>query len=363
MSKSVTMKDIALSMGLSTVSVSKALSGKEGVSDAVRDAVVRKAQEMGYTYIAHHQWEALLASSGKSASPSAIAYSGGMDEPEIKIGVLVADRFLGGDSYYANLYALLSVQCAKCNIQALLEVLKSDDESALHLPQFLANSKEKEIKAFIVLGQLSSDYIKALRQSAVPYIFLDFYDARDTSDAIVCDSMYGAYLLTDYLIKQGHRDIGFLGNMKATSSIMDRYLGYHSAILRNNLVTRADCIVMDRYDTASSTIFDSFALPQALPTAFVCNCDDAALQLVRQLQRMGISVPDDVSVTGYDNHITATICDPPLTTFNVDKSALAECAVAAIKEKIANPHETLCRKIIGGEIVYRKSVKNITAAQ
>lgn len=346
MGKSVTMRDVAAALGISTVSVSNALSGKQGVSSSVRDEIALKAREMGYVY------EPRMAAGAVPSSPSLAAAA----PLECKIAVLAADRFLDGDSYYATLYAMLSMECAKSNMITSLEVLPAADEDALKLPAFL---QDKWLTAFIVLGQLSHPYIKALRDSDKPYIFLDFYDTQDTSDAIVCDSMYGSYLLTDYLIKMGHRDIGFLGNVKATPSIMDRYLGFHCVIIRNNLVTRAECIVMDRDNSSASRIFDTFSLPKKLPTAFVCNCDDSALRLVRQLSRMSIKVSDDVSVVGYDNHITATICDPPLTTFAVDRCALVKDAVKAIKEKIANPAVTVCRKIVGGQVVYRQSVKDI----
>lgn len=341
MGKSVTMRDVAAALGISTVSVSNALSGKTGVSSDMRGKIEEKAREMGYVYGTRM--------AGANISPSLFA-----SPTALKIAVLTANRFLSGESYYASLYAMLSMECAKNNMIASLEVLLAADEDACKMPAFLS---DKSLAAFIVLGQLSHPYIEALRAADKPYIFLDFYDTQETSDAIVCDSMYGSYLLTNYLIKMGHRDIGFVGNIKATTSIMDRYLGYHCAIIRNNLAPRAECIITDRGNEAASEIFDSFALPQTLPTAFVCNCDDTALRLVRQLTRMSIKVPDDVSVAGYDDHITAAVCDPPLTTFAVDKGALVREGVEAIKEKIAHPASAICRKIVGGSIVYRQSVK------
>lgn len=340
MGKAVTMKDIAQALDLSTVSVSNALTGKTGVSPAVRGAVMRKAQEMGYVYTARKE------GSAPSLQPLPAQLS--------MVGVLVADRFFGNGSYYTDVYAALSAKLSKCSMISVLEVLPPDAEEALRPPAFLQNNN---VEAFIILGQLSGAYIASFCDTAMPYVCLDFYDTESTVDAIVCDSMYGSYLLTNYLIKQGHRDIGFVGNMKATSSIMDRYLGYHSAIVRNNLVTRAECIVMDRETNADSKMFDEFKLPDVLPQAFVCNCDDAALRLVRQLSHMGVKVPDDISVVGYDDHITASLCDPPLTTFKIDKNALVAAAVEALRDKIADHDLHMRRKIIGGEIVYRQSVK------
>lgn len=343
MSKSVTMQDIGEALGISTVSVSKALSGKDGVSSDVRERIEKKAIEMGYVY----------------ASRASSATSGiGGNEGRVRgfVGVLVADRFFSAASYYADVYASLSTELSKEGILSTLEVLSAESEDCLIPPAFLTN---RQVIAFVALGQFSQQYVNSLKSSSVPYVLLDFYDVEGGNDSIVCDSMYGSYLLTDYLIKQGHKDIGFIGNIKATSSIMDRYLGYHCAIIRNNLVTRAECLVMDRDATLTSRMYKSFRLPEKLPDAFVCNCDDTALVLVRQLNSMGIKVPDDISVVGYDDHVSSTICDPPLTTFKVDKKALSNACVLALKEKIIHPATHIRQKITGGEIIYRESVKAI----
>lgn len=329
MAKNVTMRDIAVALGMSAVSVSKALSGRDGVSDEAREKIIRAAESMGYRY-----------------KPAL-----GLSERMRSVGVLVSERFIGDRSFYSDMYAKVAISLGKIGCASTLEILSDESEKSLALPMFI---ESKSVDAFIALGQLGRPYIEELSRSAMPFIFLDFYDDDLDVDSIISDSMYGSYMLTSYLIKNGCRDIGFVGSLLATSSILDRYLGYHMAIVKNSLETRRECMIDDR---DSGGIFEEIALPDALPDAFVCNCDDTAARLVRQLSALGVKVPDDISIVGFDDHLSAIDCVPKLTTFRVDTSAMATAAVEAIQQKIALPRSRVRCKIIGGEIVERDSVK------
>ena len=165
-------------------------------------------------------------------------------------------------------------------------------------------------------------------------------------------------MLTNHLISNGHRRIGFLGSISSTSSIQDRYLGYYKALLEHRIPLRQDGLIGDRSN--ESDIFPSFTLPQDMPTAFVCNCDETAYKLVNQLKAAGYSIPDDISVVGYDNHIYSTISSPRLTTIDVNSRAMSEEAVNIILHKIRDSSYKRGRTLVTGKLVRRESVKNLT---
>ncbi len=175
---------------------------------------------------------------------------------------------------------------------------------------------------------------------------------------MLADNFYGAYMLTNHLISYGHRRIGFLGSISSTSSIQDRYLGYYKALLEHRIPLRQDWLIGDRSN--ESDIFPSFTLPQDMPTAFVCNCDETAYKLVNQLKAAGYSIPDDISVVGYDNHIYSTISSPRLTTIDVNSRAMSEEAVNIILHKIRDGSYKRGRTLVTGKLVRRESVKNLT---
>lgn len=329
MGKTITMKDIAKKLGVSTVTVSKALSDREGVSSNVRDMIKQKADEMGYRY----------NSMGKSMKEG-LNYN---------IGVIVSERFMHDNAFYSKMYQAVNKDLILANYFALLEVVGEDAEKECRLPHVLLNNK---VDGLIILGQMTRDYLEKINAAALPYIFLDFSDNHFQADTIVSDSFYGAFELTNYLISLGHRRIGFVGNRNATTSIMDRYIGYYKALLQNNLTFEEAWIIKDRDIDGK---FCDFILPANMPTAFVCNCDEVAYSFIGKLKKSGLRVPEDISVVGYDNHIYATISKPAITTVEVNVEAMAEAAVNSIVKRIKHQTSDYGRKIISGRIILRDS--------
>ena len=197
-----------------------------------------------------------------------------------------------------------------------------------------------------------------LTRQEMPVICLDFHDPFVTTDAIVSDNAFGAAQLTYWLIEQGHRDIGFVGDIKATSSIMERYLGFLSAMLMKDLPVRPECVFSDR--SPEGNMFHTFQLPEKMPTAFVVNCDMSAQALITDLQSRGYRVPEDISVVGFDDFCPTAGNTPPLTTFRVNCPAMCRMAVKLIGERCAGDRKTIGRVVIGGECVFRDSAAPVS---
>lgn len=331
MGKKITMRDIANEMQVSTVTVSKALSDREGVSEEVRNRIKQKAEEMGYRY---HS----LAKGMKEG----VSYN---------VGVVVAERFFSDNAFYSNLYQRLVIELGKANYSCILEILSYEDEKQDVLPKMVSGNK---IDGLIVLGQLKKHYINVLKQEDIPYIFLDFYDEHFAIDSVVSDSVYGTYLLTNYLLENGHQKIGFVGDVTATSSILDRYLGYYKALLQQGIPLKEEWVIKDRDENGR---FIQLELPDEMPEAFVCNCDEIAYRLIEQLKEAGYRVPEDVSVVGFDDYIYASLCSPQLTTFRISQEMMAETAVDALARKMRDSSYHAGRKVISGNIVIRDSVQ------
>ena len=332
--KAVTMSDIAKAMNVSTVTVSKALGDRDGVSAELRERIKQKATEMGYRVHA-----------GTHGAKDGLTYN---------IGIIVAKHFISdASSFYWIVYRYIVELLQKQNYYGMLEVV-NDHNGSENLPNSVLDSK---VDGLIVLGQLSDAYISKLISHQLPTVFLDFYGSREDADSVLSDNFYGAYMLTSHLIENGHRRIGFLGSVGSTSSIQDRYLGYYKALLENRIPLRQDWVISDR--TNESDIFPEFTLPNDMPTAFVCNCDETAYKLVNQLKNAGDGVPDDISVVGYDNHIYSTICNPRLTTIDVNSRVMSAEAVDIILHKIRDINYRRGRTLVAGKIVRRESVKKL----
>lgn len=332
----VTMRDIGNRVGVSAVTVSKALAGKSGVSEEMRQRIIQAAAEMGYV------------------NPNA---SLAVQERKLDVGILVPDHFFSGDSFYFTFYRHLVQTLTDAGHFGLMELLSKENDAKLELPNLIRHGR---VDALILLGQPSREYIRMVAQQPLPVVFLDFFDESAAADAVVGDNTYGTCRLTNHLIKNGHRDIGFVGNCRSTTSIMDRYLGFFRAMLSHGLTIREECIIPDRSDEGDDV---PLLLPEKLPTAFVCNCDIVALRLIGQLRERGIRVPEDVSVVGFDDFLPGTPQSPSLTTFRVDFHTMSQLAVKLLADRCAGMQRPFGRVVVSGQPVYRDSERALSAEE
>lgn len=333
--KTVTMSDIAAELGCSTVTVSKALGDKDGVSDELRQRIKQKANEMGYrvSYLAKNTGEPLT----------------------YNIGVLVAKRFISDASaFYWVVYRNIVELLQKQSYYGILEVIAEKDERSGQMPNSVTDRK---VDGIIILGQFSDEYVEKILESHIPVVFLDFYSSRSDVETVLSDNFFGSYTITNHLIENGHKRIGFVGNITATSSIQDRFLGYYKSLLEHGLPLRDDWIINDRDEDGLS--YKTIRLPDEMPTAFVCNCDRIAYQLINQLKVMGYHVPEDISIVGYDNHIYSTISNPRITTMDVNSYRMTTEAVEIMVKKIRDNSYHCGRILVTGKLLERDSVKNL----
>ena len=96
-----------------------------------------------------------------------------------------------------------------------------------------------------------------------------------------------------------------------------------------------------------------------MPTAFVCENDVIAMRLIAQLETRGIRVPQDISVTGFDNFNYATLCSPALTTYSVDQARMAQVTLRRLRVRITEGEQGPLRLVVGGWMVKRDSTREI----
>ncbi len=331
----ITMREMGKRLGVSAVTISKALSGKAGVSEEMRRRIISMAEELGYSN-PHH-----AAPKRPSAGKAEIT---GLD-----VGILVPEYFFSSDTFYAMFYKQLMQTLTEQGHFGMMELVTADMQTSCTLPNLLRSHR---VDALILLGQMEENYTAHLATQGLPVVALDFHDPAVPMDAVVGDNAYGAAEVTRHLIAWGHRDIGFVGNVKATCSIMERYLGFAGEMLRHDLPIRRECILPDRNEKNALIPIE---LPEKLPTAFVCNCDLTARALIEQLRQKGLRVPEDISVVGYDdfNNVPGSL---PLTTFRVDTAAMCRIAAQLVRKRCLGDDSPPCRTVVSGETILRDSV-------
>ena len=332
MKKNVRLIDIGRELGVSAVTVSNALSNQKGVSDELREKIVKKAEEMGY------------------ANPQANSRK----EKAINIGVIISNFYLDKyASFYWDAYQRMSIKAMESNCVTIVEIIKAEDIKEKTVPLIVRDDK---VQALIILGEVDTAYLENLRDNIdIPIVFADFYK-KDMTDinAVISNNFYGEYLLTDEVIKRGHRDLMFVGTPNSTASITDRYFGFVKAVMENGIDFSPEMIVRDR-DEENTHV--EIRLPSHMPSAFVCNCDLTAAEITQQLTERGVRVPEDVSVVGFDNYLYPGLSDIQFTTYDVNVDALVRRALLIVTRLVNKSHETEPRThIISGKIVEGESL-------
>lgn len=338
MAKAVTLSDIAKKIGVSTVTVSKALSDKSGVGPEMRKKIKEIASEMGYQ----------PTSSMKKET------AGGTGN----LGVLIPAGFLDTvNSFYWNIYHFVVKSASEKGYYCILEIVDREEEAGLCMPKMIQDGK---VDGVILIGQADSAYSEFIwKNQVVPVIFMDFYEADKEYDSVISDGFYGMYLSTDYLIQNGHERIAFVGTPFSTSSITDRYFGYLKAIMENHIPFRQDWVIQDREVSQGHEAYDRIDLPAEMPTAFACNSDYTADVLIQGLEEAGYRVPYDISVVGFDNCEWDKVVKVPITSYDVRKDRMAEMAVENLLKKIRKEPYVRGIQVVTGGLVKKKSVVRI----
>lgn len=326
----VRLKDIANKLGVSNVTVSNALNNKPGVSRELKEKIVNLAKNMGYTGV-------------KSPGEGSV------------IGAIVASKYLEvGTSFYWTLYQNTAYYASKNHQLTMFEVVESEDEIKGNLPKLI---REKKVDGLIIIGWMERDYvINLVREINVPAVLLDFYIEGLNCDAVISANYLGMYKATKYLIDKGHKDIAFVGSIYANENIMDRYYGYKKALMESKIQDNPMLLIEDR-DIVTGKI--KICLPKTVPSAFACNSDLTAGKLYDALNEVGYKVPEDVSITAYDNYLYGHEFAGSLSTYNVDMKAMAENAIKLLLRKIHKKEAKNIVRQIDSIFVERSSVKQI----
>lgn len=346
MEKKVTMEDIGKKLGVSVVTVSKALRDQKGVSEPLKEQIRQTAGEMGYR-------------KSSRAHNMRISHT---------IGIIVAERFLEEhQSFYWSLYQQLAGRITEKGSTPLLEVIGTDKEMENVLPRIIAGQRSDGI---IIMGTFRRSYMELLHSATertMPLVCLDSEVESERDDAVISDNIGGGFAMTSYLLSLGHKRIGYVGTLLTTSSIDDRYLGYVKALLQHGIRVNDDWILQDR-DRVSGRLFRSgqIRLPasgsrgtEELPTAYFCNCDLTAQKLIEALAMKGLRVPEDISVVGFDNHLPGGVPDAGITTYEINAKMMVAKTVSRIFQKMDNPTFSGNVLVVGGSFIERGSAARI----
>jgi LacI family transcriptional regulator len=219
------------------------------------------------------------------------------------------------------------------------------------------------IDGLILAGTIYPNLLRRIESIRVPFVAFSNnvvgMGEEQQYDQVGFDDSNGTLQATRYLIGEGHRQIVFAGDT-SYPWLHRRFGGYKQAMRENKL---KPVLILAR-NVQSFVDFGQKSVKQILsarprPTAVVAGNDEIAYGLWRSLRQRDISVPDDISLVGFDDREEALLMDPPLSTVRVDKEEIGQTCMKMLLERLHHPHMTFSQRILPTEFVIRGTVRHL----
>lgn len=202
---------------------------------------------------------------------------------------------------------------------------------------------------------LEREHLALFQQLNSPIVLVDAYAHDNPYDAVVTDNFAGAYQATRHLIEYGHRHIAILGSLpNAFPSVAERRAGYCHALAEAKLTPYFwDCSLWPKaaHEAAQKYLLES----SPITAIFGCN-DTVLIALMQVAQAQGRTLPDDISLIGFDNIELAQHTTPPLTSIWVDQMGMGRQAAQLLLNRIEYPAAANVRTLIRPQLIQRQSV-------
>jgi DNA-binding LacI/PurR family transcriptional regulator len=186
----------------------------------------------------------------------------------------------------------------------------------------------------------------------VPVVTIDNASADKSIPSVIIDNFNATSNAVDHLCQLGHRRIGFMTGLEDSDVGKNRYMGFVHGLTTHGLKVDEELIFRGNYSFESGAQgADYFLSLDETPTAILCANDSMALAAIRKIIQSGLNIPEDISVTGFDDIQVASQINPPLTTIAAPVEATAQHALHMLhslikKKKIENMHVALKAKLV-----------------
>lgn len=332
---SISAKELAAELGLSAAAVSMALNDKPGVSESTRQRVLKAAKAHGYDFSKIKRRPAIR---GKLLF---IIYK--------KHGAVVCET-----SFFSELTEGISRACRDNGYGLDIHYLMESDRAEQELREVAASG----ISGAILLGteMYASDFT-VFRNFSLPLVVLDTYFEGVAQNYVLINNVQGAYTATNHLIAKRHCQPGYLRSSYPIGNFSERADGFYKAIRENGYSPSKSIVhqLAPSIDGAYSDMREILRRGDPIAPCYFADNDLIAAGAMKALKESSYKIPEDVGIIGFDNTTLCELLEPPLTTINVPRQAMARVAVERLISAISSVRE-LTKTEVMTTLIQRRSL-------
>ena len=326
-----TIKDIARIAGVNVSTVSRALSGMNGVGDATREKLMKIARELGYS--PDFSARALVGKSTKL------------------IGVIVPEI---SSNYYSQIVEQIENGLDSYGYSIIIETSAFDEQKEVRCIEMLIGRKVDGIIFAGITSDAGLEYIeKKIGKTDIPVVFLEPVKEIGDHDCIIIDGEDGVKKAIGHFANSGHKSIGFIGE-----DLSSRFrLPVFKKALKEFGIPCNDKHIKSGKERLGGYLRMKELLDMGdIPTAVFAAYDYIAIGAMRALQEAGLKVPEDISIIGYDNIRESEYLAVPLTTVYPPITEMAAKGVEMLLKRIESSDGGACeRAVLYSQLIVRES--------
>lgn len=306
-----TLDDVARAAGVSTATVSRCLNAPERVVEATRTKVMSAVDALGYT-----------PNFGARVMAAKRTYTIGAIIPTMDNAIFARGIQAFQEALHARGYTLL--------------VASSSYDPAVEADQVRALVGRGADGMFLIGYERDPALYGYLEQQSVPVLSSWAFDAQSDVPTVGFDNRKGMRLMADKVLSLGHRDVAVIsGMLKGNDRTTQRIEGIRDAFRAHGIDPDSVPVIETPYEIENgAAAFASLMQASPRPTAIICGNDVLAVGALRAARDMGLDVPGDVSITGFDDIELARIVTPQLTTIHVPHREMGRKAAEALIDMV-----------------------------
>ena len=328
--KKVTLLDIAKACNVTKGAVSRALADKYNISQETAYRIKQKALELGYNF--------------NKLKINKIENK--------KILILCPSRLFFRENFWQTIVKSAADRLSKSVIKTDYFIFDEND-----IVGSLKNFKRVGYKGFIVVHYNLKELMDELDKLCLPTIVVDpVYPTNDVTN-LRFSNFESSKKLTKLLIDSNHKRISFFGAKDHALSFDERYQGYLNALSQSDHILHKDLLFTDKNNNYSDNSGLRKLIQEFKPTALVCANDLIAINAYKVIKALGLKIPEDISVVGFDNIQESSNVKPALTTVDIPLVQIGEETANYLINVIENHYASLSEVVIRCDIIERNSVR------